>query len=61
VVDGTPSMVTVYVMARDGEAFESEFVEVVVWNYFQRENTVDEGGRKEGGGGGGRKRGTQLG
>jgi hypothetical protein len=22
-------------------------VEVVVWNYFQRENTVDEGGRRE--------------
>ena len=28
-------------------AFESEFVEVVVWNYFQRENTVDEGGRRK--------------
>jgi hypothetical protein len=27
-------------------AFESEFVEVVVWNYLQRENTVDEGGRR---------------
>jgi hypothetical protein len=26
-------------------AFESEFVEVV-WNYFRRENTVDEGGRR---------------
>jgi hypothetical protein len=25
-------------------------VEVVVWNYFQRENTVDEGGREEEGG-----------
>lgn len=40
-------------------AFESEFVEVVVWNYFQRENTVDEGGRRREREG--RKRGTQLG
>ena len=35
-------------MQRRRIAVETEFVEVVVWNYFRRENTVDEGGgRKE--------------
>jgi hypothetical protein len=45
VVDGTPSMVTVYVMVKLSS--NRSLWKWLFWNYFQRENTVDGGGRRE--------------